>query len=265
MRRTMRLLSRSIGIAGLLMLIAIVIVSFPSALVPSFAVVLVLLPPYVAIVGTAILRQRRPIGKGVNDQVSRNGVGKARMALLWLPIAFATFVLIFFPVASHLLHPQSHYLRYYRVPIPWTLTVLSSLGPPREDSFVFALVGTNNESRHGITPFLRGTAFRSAMLFEGAKPTPDELEYGRRLRIGRRRDSTELLHKAFLLGRLTFDCYQYVPANRWHVAREVQDFREVTCETRPDVRKQNLNAWFYGDANDIPTFYHVIEGLVPVN
>ena len=47
-----------------------------------------------------------------------------RRTLVWAPSALAALVLFFFPVASHLLHPGSQYLRHYHVPIPWTVTVL---------------------------------------------------------------------------------------------------------------------------------------------
>ncbi len=42
--------------------------------------------------------------------------------LLWAPSAVAAFVLLFFPVVSHLVHPSSRYLLRYRIPIPWTFT-----------------------------------------------------------------------------------------------------------------------------------------------
>ncbi len=48
-----------------------------------------------------------------------------RRTLLYGPSAIAAMVLFCLPVATHLLHPSSRYLRNYRVPIPWSYVVFS--------------------------------------------------------------------------------------------------------------------------------------------
>jgi hypothetical protein len=84
-----------------------------------------------------------------------------RRALLWVPSALAASVLFFFPVATHLGHPGSRHLAHYRVPIPWTATVLSF---PSID-LVAALVNSSRAGRFGVTPFWDKEPLLSFMTF----------------------------------------------------------------------------------------------------
>src|SRR6266481_4549679 len=94
-----------------------------------------------------------------------------RRCLIWFPTACAAFVLFFFPVASHIVHPRSHFLRHYRVPIPWNFMVFSSSpGPPEEYSVVNALASSTGKGRFGITPFWDREYMPSLMVFGRVGP-----------------------------------------------------------------------------------------------
>jgi hypothetical protein len=65
----------------------------------------------------------------------------AKRMLLCLPSTIAAGVLFFFPAATHVVHPSSHYLRHYLVPIPWTFAVFPSPGGTDAYSSVAAFAG----------------------------------------------------------------------------------------------------------------------------
>jgi len=68
----------------------------------------------------------------------------AGRTLLCVPSAVALLVLLFLPVASHMMHPGPRYLGHYRVSIPWTLTAMSVPGVPADDFVIaFALIGSD--------------------------------------------------------------------------------------------------------------------------
>jgi len=89
-----------------------------------------------------------------------------RRTLVCVPSAIAALVLFFFPAASHILNPQWHYLKRYRVPIPWTVTVFAVRGLPAERNSVVAFVSNSGRSRFGMTPFWGAEGISSFMSFE---------------------------------------------------------------------------------------------------
>ena len=110
----------------------------------------------------------------------------------------AAFVLFFFPIASHLMFPTSHYLRHYRIPIPWTVTVLSlsSLAPGIE--CIQALVGSNGITRLGDPE----SVFSSSMSFFSRT---DVETFG----YNPQRLAPQALRRDFQARDLTLSCWQY--------------------------------------------------------
>ncbi len=74
-------------------------------------------------------------------------------SLLWLPSACASLVLFFFPIVTHFLHPFSQYVKHYRIPAPWTWTMLSPPFGPEEYSYTHALIGISMTGRFGVHLF----------------------------------------------------------------------------------------------------------------
>jgi hypothetical protein len=76
-----------------------------------------------------------------------------------------------------------------------------------------------------------------------------------------------VLRKDFGLGDVALTCWQYEApydkySRRWPLGPG--PLWEVVCNTAVDVRKQNLHASFYGQRDDLPAFYKIIEGVTPV-
>ena len=46
--------------------------------------------------------------------------------LLWVPSATAALVLLFYPLATHMVHPSSRYVKHYQIPMRWKFTLLST-------------------------------------------------------------------------------------------------------------------------------------------
>jgi hypothetical protein len=88
----------------------------------------------------------------------------AKRILVWVPSAIAAFVLFFFPVATHVSHPRSHWLPHYRLPIPWTAAVLPVYQVPNA---VIAIVTSSEAGRFGLTPFWDGERPFSLVTFLG--------------------------------------------------------------------------------------------------
>jgi hypothetical protein len=71
--------------------------------------------------------------------------------LLWLPSSLAVLMLLFFPVGSHIIHPSGHYLRHYRIPIPWNWTVIDQWVSPSEQGWVTVAPSGDGIGRFGVT------------------------------------------------------------------------------------------------------------------
>lgn len=88
-----------------------------------------------------------------------------RQCLLWLPSSLAAFVLFFYPVASHIVHPGDHYLTHYRVSIPWTWELLSRQKNSNGYSYVETTIRSEGTSRFGVTPYWHKYPALSAVRF----------------------------------------------------------------------------------------------------
>ncbi len=186
---------------------------------------------------------------------------------LWFPTACAILVLFFFPFASHIVHPRSHFLRHYRVPIPWTFMVFpSSLGPPEEYSVVNALASTSGKGRFGVTPFWDREYVPSLMVFGSLGPD-GSFELNHRGSESLRDGAPQLSKRNFQLGSVDLTCWQYLPPQR-RPARfwlghsyDNRPLWEIACETPVDVHDRDFYALFYGRSEDIPAFYNVLQNV----
>jgi hypothetical protein len=169
--------------------------------------------------------------------------------LVWVPSLIASVVLFFLPIASHALYPSSHYLRYYRIPIPWTLTVVS-FRAPGEYHLVAALA--SGRRRYGVTPFWERESLSAIMTFGSIGSASDWTSYE-----VSREETTGSLLKEFRLGDVPLLCRQ----ESWPSG---QRLFTVLCQTPKDVRLYNFNASFKGHDGDLALFYEIIKGVKPV-
>jgi hypothetical protein len=191
----------------------------------------------------------------------------AKRILVWAPSAIAAGVLFLVPVATHLVHPSSHYLRYYRVPIPWNMMVFSPPSAPSGYGIVEAFGSSGGMGRFGVTPFRIGDplqrteALSSGMVFESIDPGTERFGFSRERGASRRGRAGQASGREFQLGGVRFTCRQYVERGwRWASGTEAP-WWEIDCETPVDVRERNLYARFVGRERDIPVFYEIIEGV----
>ena len=176
--------------------------------------------------------------------------------LLWLPIATAAFVLLFFPVATHVVHPGSRYFEHYRIPIPWTFTVYES---PSGYAWVNVLSSNSSTGRFGMTPFWDREPLFSLMTFAN-------YNFRSEFRQTRRRWAAQLLRKDYRLGDVPLTCWQYEAPDDKFPRRQflgAGPYWEVVCET-PAVNRLSFQATYLGQGDDIPAFYKIIEGVRPV-
>lgn len=167
----------------------------------------------------------------------------ARRILVWVPSLIAALVLFFLPVTSHLLHPRSQYLSHYRVPIPWTLTVLSWPVSPAGQNWVEAFVSVRRCC--GITPFWEREPLSSAMSFQSSEPT------GAFEAVQANGSRPKEFHLGVVVPLFCVESYG-------------KSLLSVQCRTPPYVRRYNFTAYFWGRETDLPIFYKIIEGVTPV-
>ena len=187
--------------------------------------------------------------------------------LICVPSVIALVVAAFFPVATHIVHPSSHYLRHYRIPIPWTSTVFAPLGPPAPSSYVLAIAAGDSWGRFGITPFwvfIRQPWLSSEMVFGSIDPNAITFEFNQQSREREHSHAVQPLRRDFRLGSVAFTCWQHRSYDVHFAAWTGPSWWNITCETPPDARRQNLYAWFFGSADDIPAFYATIERVKPL-
>jgi hypothetical protein len=185
--------------------------------------------------------------------------------LLWLPSACAALVAFFFPITTHFVHPCSHYLKHYRVPIPWTWTVFSSLGAPAEYSYTNALITIGAMGRYGVTPFWKAQPLFSVATFGSVGPD-GSFEFNETLREQLQNGAANLSRRDFQLGKTSLTCWKYIPANRsrvWNLAPN--DSWEIDCSTPTSVHDRNFYAYFYGEKDHALLFYKVLEHITPVD
>ncbi len=197
----------------------------------------------------------------------------AQRTLLWLPAAFAAFVLCFLPVATHLVHPCSHYLSHYRIPFPWTTTAVAFPRFDGDSDAVIVMVSNTGKGRFGVTPFWDRQWHFSLMTFHTSRgdsrsSRPAHIfgphSWVKEVPGG---GSTKVLSREFHVGMVAMTCWPYEPS--WPGESDGYPFGAgpigaVDCGSAVDVHGQSLIASFIGHEEDIAMFYRVIEGITPV-
>jgi hypothetical protein len=190
-----------------------------------------------------------------------------RQCLLWLPSSLAAFVLFFYPLASHIVHPGDHYLTHYRVSIPWTWELLSRQNNSNGYSYVETTISSEGSSRFGVTPYWHKYPALSAVRFwtftSGLSPE-DEQSYEELRHEG----ATSISSVELKAGNVPLTCWQYVrPGWRgwWLNSLNGADLWEVDCATPLNVREANFRGFFAGRKEDIPAFYEVLAKVTSVD
>lgn len=179
---------------------------------------------------------------------------------IWLPSAIAALVVFCFPIASHLACPNSHYLRHFRVPIPWTATVLPQY--QRGSDLVEALVNSSGKGRFAVTTFWdpEPTLLSLMRFWERTDVDRSTYDYAG---LAVRDAATQVLRRDFEVGDLVLSCWQYVP-RRNMFRMGVGTMWRIGCQTPAPARQPGFNASFYGSERGIPAFYRVIQGVTPL-
>jgi hypothetical protein len=192
----------------------------------------------------------------------------ALRVLVWAPSAITAGVLFFLPVATHVVHPGSHYLRHYRVPIPWSTFVLSSSSGPFGYGYAVAFNSSGGKARFGLMPFWESEQLSSEMVFESIEPDGQLPDFSHENAAPGRAGAVQESRREFQLGGVAFTCRQQVDRHYygyWIGPASSEPLQwYIRCGTPVDMRERNLYAWFVGRKEDVPVFYKIIEGVKPV-
>lgn len=186
----------------------------------------------------------------------------AKRVLAWVPATIAAAVLLFFPVATHLVHPSSHYLRHYLVPIPWTFAVFPSPGGIAPYRIVVAFGSCMGQ--FGFARFWDHRRLSSALGIGSIRTEAHTTEFNHRWWESRRAGAAQVLRREFRLNDTTLTCWQYRYRAPLGSSGTEPLWWHIYCETPVDVYENNLYAWFVGREEDIPAFYGIIQGVKPV-
>ena len=159
-------------------------------------------------------------GNGKLHPVRVRCIKIAKRLLLWVPSAMAAVALWFPPVLSHVLHPRSHYLTQYRVPIPWSFMVITG------ENWVRAVRSSGGRSRFSVAP--NGETLFTEMSFGAISIHTNTFEFSHEMDENRRANATQISKRTFRLGDIPFTCWQYRSSNR---QTDFPPFWEVTCDT----------------------------------
>jgi hypothetical protein len=182
---------------------------------------------------------------------------------IWLPSAFAAMVLFFFPVVSHLVYPTSHYLRRYRVPIPWAATVFSQYGLTPTLDGAEAISSGSPHRQFGVTPFFDHNPRYSIMRFWNYTPSA----YADHTRAPMPQDAINVRIREFRVGARMLTCRQYQHALSNPFQQRLMGTEriwEVVCGMVVVARGPNFRAQFYGREDEMPVFYEIVERVTPV-
>jgi hypothetical protein len=184
---------------------------------------------------------------------------KLKRSILWLPSVCALLMLTFLPLATHItIHPSSHYLPEYRIPIPWTWTAVPvCVG---EKCMVDAVISSEGIGRVGVTPFwhnaqLSMVAFASVML-------PDYYDASDYMPRGL--DTSQIKRVDLKLGNAPLSCWQYLSQHDLYDRQLIGIPADVSAW---HVVCANRSFWasFFGMERDLPVFYNVLEHITPSN
>lgn len=185
-----------------------------------------------------------------------------RQCLLWLPSVIAAFVLFFYPVASHIVHPGERFLTHYRVPIPWTWELRLRQRDSDGFSYVHASLDSEGSRRFGMTPhWLRDTPANVYFASRIWRPET-ELSYEKLQRA----NTTNVSRLELRAGDSPIICWQYM-FNRgldWGIWGSEAPW-QVVCETPSYVTDRDFYGSFIGRKEDLPAFYGVLTKVKSVD
>jgi len=178
-----------------------------------------------------------------------------RRGLIWLPSVCATLVLVFYPLASHILYAGT--LRPYRVAIPWTWTILREFKMyDGVSSLVYTVFDSQGVGRFGLTPFWQKPLLLSLATF---RSDPGSISFGdERFEEERRwNDASQLSTSEFMVGDIRFVCWQYL-ALRGGLPPLSGNW-VVQCASPGGGHLHEFTAYFNGRKEDIPAFFSVLR------
>jgi hypothetical protein len=192
----------------------------------------------------------------------------AKRVAVCVPSIISALVLIYPSQATHVLHPRSHYLRPYRIPIPWSYAVFAALGSAEESGYVAAFPSVGAGERFAMNPYWRPMDLSSEIVFESQPRDSEILVSNRDESVAVPSDATEQLRRDFRLGDTELICRQYARFEHFVHSEGQSGSRplwwNVACQTPRGAGVRNLSARFFGRKEDIPAFYRIIEGITPV-
>jgi hypothetical protein len=178
---------------------------------------------------------------------------RAHRVLRWMPSVLAAAVLFFLPVMSHLLHPSSHYLRHYKVPIPWNMLVVTSFLPPMGSDYAGAFAVRGWKGRFGMMTFLDDAPTLSSYIsFSSLSPEDEARQQVEKSSFPAKAHTApdRVLH----LAEIELNCW---------VTPYLAVRYAISCETPNNAGAHNLYARFDGSERDVLAFYSIVEHIQP--
>jgi hypothetical protein len=205
----------------------------------------------------------------------------ARHCLLWIPSAWALFVLLWFPQVTHLFHPRaemgdsvirpwiflpklhnlshpgSEHLLRNQIHIPWNWTILNTFDAPGRFSSVYIIIDHR-------APWPFGGKYRPNQGAHLSAVTISSLSLNEVVDRQQHASHWSQIEKAEHSSRIieangiTLACSGYL--SPWSTNMWV-----IHCETSSSLRPRNLDAAFVGPAEDLPTFYELLQTARPAN
>ncbi len=172
---------------------------------------------------------------------------RLRRGLIWVPSGIATFVVFFFPVATHVVFPTAGRLEHYRVAVPLKWTILPRMyGEAHSNMSALMTSGKFGQFWFWRDMQENGVAAFESRVRENAFAVLDaKTETGANaVTNAKRRD--------FMLGRTPLTCWDF--EWRWHV----YSHWEVRCTTGAGETARAFSASFYGGKEEVEGFYEVV-------
>jgi hypothetical protein len=198
---------------------------------------------------------RAEAAKWLNRRGRRKERHKAARLSLWLPSIIALWVLLFLPFATHVIHPSSHYLPNYRIPMPWAWTAVPVCFG--DTCWVDAVISSKGRGRFGMTPFWPKAQLSMVSFGTTRSDYSDASDW-------RPRGVSQLTMADLNVGNMPLKCWQYVSPNDLFdrqlvgLGADVMAW-SVVCGNR------TFYANFFGRAEDLPAFYSVLRHTSPTS
>jgi hypothetical protein len=183
----------------------------------------------------------------------------AHRTLLWLPSTCAALVLLFLPVASHILYSGAHLAPHYRFSISLNWLIIKSPG----NDFTWTFFSNQSAARYGFTPIWFSHAMPSGATFSTSDPASSDGWWRPQSELASGHTS-HVAVRNFQLGAITATCYEYRHIYDDGVGPSSSIFApdvlwESLCSTQPNGVDYNLRAAFLGHRKDLAAFYDLLN------